>query len=172
MTVTLELPAYVYRHANGSIVPGVTGTLRAAGILDFSMIPQDVLQAAAHRGTAVHQAMHYFAKGTLDTSSLDPMIAGYVAAGIRFHEESDLTVAHAEQVCYNPTYHYAGMYDLDCVIAGELWLIDYKSGIVLDGHRAQLAAYTNCLAAPAALSESLCPTQSRWYLLGSPVSAP
>lgn len=146
--VTLELPAHVYRHENGSIVPGVTNTLRAAGILDFSMIPQDVLQKAAHRGTAVHQAMHYYALGTLDSSTIDPELAGYVAAGIRFHEESDLTVAHAEQIVYHPVHHYAGMFDLDCVIQDELWLIDYKTGIVLDGHRAQLAAYLNCRPKP------------------------
>ena len=49
---------------------------------------------------------------------------------------------------YNPTYRYAGMYDLDCVINDELWLVDYKTGIVLPGHAAQLAAYLACRPGP------------------------
>jgi hypothetical protein len=145
--LTLELPAHVYR-LDGEVIPGVTSTLRAAGIIDYSMIPQEILQAAAHRGTAVHQAMHLYAKATLDTESLDPAIAGYVAAGIRFHEESQLVIAHAEQMVFDEHYRYAGMFDLDCVIAGELWLCDYKTGLVLPGHAAQLAAYLNCRPKP------------------------
>jgi hypothetical protein len=144
---TLELPAHIYR-LDGEVIPGVTATLRAAGVIDYSMIPQEVLQAAAHRGTAVHQAMHLYAKGTLDPESIDPAIAGYVAAGIRFHEESRLTIAHAEQMVFHEQYRYAGMFDLDCVIEDELLLCDYKTGIVLDGHRAQLAAYLNCRPKP------------------------
>lgn len=145
--LTLEQPAHIYR-VDGREVPGVTTTLRNAGILDYSMIPQDVLERAGRRGSAVHQAMHFYAKGTLDTSSLTAEVAGYVAAGIRFHEESGLVPANAEKIVYNSQHDYAGMFDLDCVIQDELWLIDYKTGLVLDGHRAQLAAYANCRPKP------------------------
>jgi hypothetical protein len=146
-TLTLEQPAHIYR-VDGREVRGVTSVLRNAGVLDYSMIPHDVLERAGRRGTAVHKAMHAYALGTLDTAALDAGIAGYVVAGIRFHEESGLVPANAERIVYHEQYDYAGMYDLDCVIQDELWLVDYKTGLVLDGHRAQLAAYVNCRPKP------------------------
>jgi hypothetical protein len=147
MTLTLEQPSHIYR-VDGREVPGVTNTLRKAGILDYSMIPQDVLLKAGLRGTAVHKAMQDYALDRLDTATLTEETAGYVAAGIRFHEESGLVAGNVEKIIYNRQYDYAGMFDLDCVIQDELWLIDYKTGIVLDGHRAQLAAYANCRPKP------------------------
>jgi hypothetical protein len=146
-TVTLELPSHIY-WKDGRQVPGVTNTLKNAGVIDYSMIPQDVLERASIRGTAVHKALHLYAEDRLDTSAIAPDYLGYVMAGIRFHEESEIAIAHAEQIVYNETHHYAGTFDLDGVIQDELWLIDYKTGKVLDGHRAQLAAYAACRPSP------------------------
>ena len=142
-----EASTHTYR-LDGKVIPGVTSVLKSIGLIDYSFIPQDVLQSAARRGKLVHQALQYYAEGKLDERSLDPAIAGYVVAGIRFHEESRLTVANIEQRVCDPVRRYAGTFDLDCVIAGELWLIDYKTGIILPGHRYQLAGYLNCRRMP------------------------
>jgi hypothetical protein len=123
-----------------------------------------VLQAAAWRGTLVHRALHWWAEGTLDTETLDPTIAGYVAAGIRFHEESRLVVANVEQIVYDPVHGYAGTFDLDGLIGDELWLIDYKTGLILPGHALQLAAYLNCRRGPEAVSLCRREAQSGWDL--------
>ena len=145
--VHLDAATHTY-YADGQEVPGVTNTLKEARIVDYSMIPQDVLQAAALRGTLVHRALHWWVLGTLDMSSVDPAIAGYVAAGIRFHEESRFVTANAEQLVYDPVHHYCGTFDLDGTIGDELWLFDYKTGIILPGHGLQLAAYLNCRRSP------------------------
>ena len=42
---------HVYR-LDGMVIPSVTSILREAGVIDYTMIPQAVLQAAARRGTA------------------------------------------------------------------------------------------------------------------------
>jgi hypothetical protein len=145
--VHLDGATHTY-YVDGQVVPGVTNTLKAAKIVDYSMISQDVLQAAAWRGTLVHRALHWWALGTLDMDSLDPVIAGYVAAGIRFHEESRFEIANVEQMVYEPTYGYAGTFDLDGLIGNDLWLVDYKTGLILPGHALQLAAYLNCRRSP------------------------
>jgi hypothetical protein len=145
--VHLDAATHTY-YADGQVVPGVTNTLKEAKIVDYSTIPQDVLQAAAWRGTLVHRALHWWALGTLDMDSLDPAIAGYVAAGIRFHEESRFEIANVEQMVYESTYGYAGTFDLDGLIGNDLWLIDYKTGLILPGHGLQLAAYLNCRCSP------------------------
>ena len=75
-------------------------------------------------------------------------IAGYVAAGIRFHEESRFEIANVEQMVYESTYGYAGTFDLDGLIGNDLWLVDYKTGLILPGHALQLAAYLNCRRSP------------------------
>jgi hypothetical protein len=77
-----------------------------------------------------------------------PDLAGYVTAGIRAHEESGFIVANVEQRVYDPVYGYAGTFDLDGVIGNDLWLWDYKTGIILPGHGLQLAAYLNRRPSP------------------------
>jgi hypothetical protein len=146
--VHLDAATHTYFDAAGNEIPGVTNTLKGARIVDYSMIPQEVLQAAAWRGTLVHRALHWWVLGTLDTETLDPVIAGYVAAGIRFLEESRFLVANVEQMIYDPIHGYAGTFDLDGLIGDELWLVDYKTGLILPGHALQLAAYLNCRRSP------------------------
>lgn len=135
---------------DNQVIPGVTATLKAAGIVDYSMIPQTVLERAWRRGALAHEAMYYYALDTLDLASLDPQIEPYVMAGIRFHEESRLVAARVEERAFNDEYRYAGTPDLEAVIGGDPWLIDYKTGLVLPGHRHQLAAYLNldCFKSP------------------------
>lgn len=145
--VYLDETTHTY-YVGDQIVPGVTNTLKEAKIVDYSMIPQDVLRAASWRGTVVHRALHWWALGTLDMASIDPAIAGYVTAGIRFHEESRFEIANVEQIVYDEVHGYAGMFDLDGLIGDELWLVDYKTGIIMPGHGLQLAAYLNCRRSP------------------------
>lgn len=142
-----EAITHTYR-LDGQIIPGVTTVLKDAKLIDYSFIPQDVLQAAARRGTRVHQALHYYALETLDLASVDRIDIGYVEAGIRFHEESGFILANAEQRVFDPVRRYAGTFDLEGLIGKDLWLLDYKTGIILPGHRLQLAAYLNTRLGP------------------------
>lgn len=142
-----EASTHTYR-LDGEIIPGVTTVLKETKLIDFSFIPQDILQTAARRGTRVHSALHYYALETLDMSSVDPIDAGYVVAGIRFHEESRLVIANVEQRVFDPVRRYAGTFDLEAVIGNDLWMLDYKTGVILPGHRLQLAAYLNTRLGP------------------------
>ncbi len=62
--LAFEPVGHIYR-LNGEIIPSVTTVLKGVRLIDYSFIPQDVLQAAAKRGQLVHQALQYYAQGTL-----------------------------------------------------------------------------------------------------------
>jgi hypothetical protein len=65
-----DAATHTYR-LDGELVPSVTTVLKSVGLVEYSHIPQDVLQAAAHRGTAVHYALELLDRGELDYESLD-----------------------------------------------------------------------------------------------------
>lgn len=136
---------------SGRVLPSVTQILKAAGLIDYSMIPQDVLRAAAWRGTAVHQALQFMDDGELDESSVPPELAGYIEAARRFYAESGFEVAHNEFRDYHRTYLYAGTMDRTGTFPdGSLAIVDWKTGLVMPGHGLQLVAYANLLSRPRA----------------------
>lgn len=141
----LEFDAATHTYtAGGEVLISVTQALKSAGVIDYSMIPQDVLQAAARRGTMAHQAIHYYLDGELDESTVQPEILGYVNAAKRFIDESQFTPMRVECRDYHRTHRYAGTFDLDGTLAsGDLATVDWKTGMIMPGHAIQLAAYNN-----------------------------
>jgi hypothetical protein len=147
MSLTFESATHTYRW-NGVIVPSVTQCLKTAGVIDYSMIPQDILQRAAIRGTAVHRACELFDLDTLDESTLDAEIGAYLEGYKAFLRDTGFQPARVERRIYHPEHQYAGTLDRTGSINGQFAVVDIKTGIMLDGHRAQLAAYTMALPMP------------------------
>lgn len=139
-------------------LPSVTRCLEDAGIIDWSMVPPAVLERARDRGTAVHQALHYFDDGELDQDSLDPALHPYVMAYAQFKNQAQFEPLLVEHMVWSPVYRYAGRMDRVGIMGPALgsakelppgdWLIDFKSGVVLPGHKIQLAAYAMLLPEP------------------------
>lgn len=72
----------------GQPYQSVTGILAAAGIKpDFSHVPKARMQHAIARGNAVHHGTHLIDLDTLDASTVDPQIDGYLDAYRRFRRE-------------------------------------------------------------------------------------
>lgn len=149
MAARLDFDAisHTYR-LDGKVVPGVTSVLKSAGLIDYSMIPQDVLQAAAWRGTAVHLALELLDYGKLDRSSVDATLEGYVVAYERFCLESGFVPGHIEHRVFHPIHRYAGTLDRTGMLGGSLTVLDFKTGLVVPAHGLQLAGYANCLVMP------------------------
>jgi hypothetical protein len=135
-------------HLGDVELPSVTTVLKAAGLIDYSMIPAAALEAAAARGTAVHRTLEFFDREELDEGSVPPELAGYLAAYKKFLAESGYVVGHIEHRMWHPLYRYAGTLDRTGLIGEDLVILDFKSGMVLPGHALQLAAYANCLPEP------------------------
>ncbi len=145
--LSFDASTHTYRWKD-VIVPSVTQSLKVAKVIDYSMIPQDVLQRAAIRGTAVHRACELFDLDTLDESTLDAEIGAYLEGYKAFLRDTGFQPARIEQRIFHSDYLYAGTLDRTGTINGQFVVVDFKTGIMLDGHRAQLAAYTMALPMP------------------------
>jgi hypothetical protein len=83
---------------DGEPLPSVTQILQASGIIDFSKIPQPILLAARDRGTAVHQAAHYYNEQDLDVEAFErdfPEYWPYLSAWITFRREAGFALAES-----------------------------------------------------------------------------
>jgi len=78
------------------IKPRVTGIMQAEGLIDFSMVRQDIMERAQVFGTAVHKAAELWDLGTLDINNLDPAIVPYLEGWKNFLKDYGLTFTPEE----------------------------------------------------------------------------
>jgi hypothetical protein len=147
LTFNEELHEY---RINGVVVPSVTSI---TGMLDsFAGIPPEVLERKTAIGKATHKAAEIINQGlTLDQESIDPAIAGYVNAYLKFLAEVPCEVLMTERQVGSERHGYAGTIDLLLRMknrkagfweAGELWLPDLKTVAQLrPSTRLQTAGY-------------------------------
>ena len=111
---------------------------------DFSAIPAHVLQAAAERGTLVHDICERYVLGKLFMPSLIPAhVLGYFNSFKIWFDQYVDRVFFVEQTFEDPVYGFRGRIDLGCSIRGEgVFVVDYKTPILEgSGWCGQLAAY-------------------------------
>jgi len=150
--LTFDPVPHIYR-LDGIEIPGVTGSLQECGLIDWSMVPRAILDAAAERGTRVHEACHYLDDGDLDRATLDPQYAGYVEAWERFQRDWGWQNMLVEHMAFHPALRYAGRMDrvgtLPNKIGGhDLVILDFKTGDWVKAYRYQMAAYNALLPEP------------------------
>lgn len=131
---------------DGVVVPSVTGILKAAGLVDFSHIPPNILGAALERGTTVHKAIHFSNENDLDVGGFMgefPGYAGYLQAWLTFRETKRFRPIVCERRIASRVQQVAGTLDVLGVMDGHAALIDYKTAITIDSvcPDLQLAAY-------------------------------
>lgn len=139
---------FLYRESDhtywldGRRLYGVTEVLKAAGLL-----PPFGDEWAAERGSAVHLACKYLARGELDWDSVDQRIEPYVRAYERFLKDTRFEAWKVEEALYHADDAdqlpwYAGTFD-----AYGNWpdvgvsVIDLKTGGKAKYHAPQLSAY-------------------------------
>ena len=124
----LELAFEEHRHIyrlNGLIIPSVTTIMNPLSDDFYRTISPAVLDHAAKRGTAIHNAIeNYTAFGIQDIA---PQYAGYFSAFLKWWEYRKPKPLAMEHRIYHKILRYAGTADLICLIDGELTLVDYKS---------------------------------------------
>ena len=138
---TFDPATHTYRLGD-EVLMSVTQALKLAGVIDYSMIPQDVLMKAAHRGTYVHTMIHYWLDGELDLDKVPGGLMGYLDAARRFIDDTNFEPHRVECREYHPLHRYAGTWDLN----GLIWkkdpaTVDWKTGLLMPGHAFQLAGY-------------------------------
>lgn len=147
--LTFDAASHTYAW-DGTPVVSVTQVLQRAGLIDFTGVPEPVLERARLRGTRVHQAAHYLTEGTLDWVTVDEIDRPYVEAAARFLADAQFTPLGQERRVYHPRHQYAGTVDLFGTWQGRYAVADYKTtagepaSVCAD---LQLAAYAEALRA-------------------------
>lgn len=94
---------------DGQPIPSVTTLL--GKLHSFAGVPEDVLEAARQRGTAVHRACHFLDEDDLDESQLTEQVAGYLSGWKRFKAESGCVIHECETMAAHPVHRFAGTWD-------------------------------------------------------------
>ena len=142
--LTFDPERHIYR-LDGVILPSVTQIMRPLSDEKYKDIDQDVLEAAAQRGTAVHSACEFF--GLHGAEEIEPEYQMYFDAFLAWNREHDVKYIKTEQAIWHKQLLYAGTLDLIASVDGVLTLVDYKTTYKINDMltSVQLEAYLRAL---------------------------
>lgn len=132
---------------NGSdrIVPSVSSVL--APLVDYSGVPPEKLEWAQERGKAVHKATELYDLGTLDHTSIHPLIQRFLGSWLQFRRDTGFEPLFIEAFVRSKL-GYAGRLDrIGYLPIGPRWpechlVLDIKTGAELPiSLGPQVAAY-------------------------------
>jgi hypothetical protein len=121
------------------LVPSVTQVIERAGLIEDTtwFTPE-----SRERGRAVHKMLMYSEREGLDESSVDPRLAGYLAAYRKFVSETDLGPCDLlETPLADPVRGFAGTPDAVRAFRGVGTLFDIKTGTPGPWWAIQTSAY-------------------------------
>lgn len=118
--------AHTYTLA-GRVIPSVTQVLKQ--VVDFSMVPPDILERKCAIGSALHMAIALDHADDLDYDSLDASVLPYFEAWRKFVADMGrgLVVHAAEMPIASATYQYGVTPDIWGSVNGERAVIELKS---------------------------------------------
>lgn len=122
----------------------VSEILKSVGIVDYSGVPQEILDRAAQFGTAVHKACELDDLGTLDENTVHEAVVPYLNAWKVFKEEKLVLVPFykIEQRIECEKFGFCGTPDRISFIENTPCVIDIKStASIMPSTAIQLAAY-------------------------------
>jgi hypothetical protein len=132
-TLDFEPVAHAYTLA-GTRVRSVTNILGKVQLTpyqhaEFERLP--ALEAARHRGTVVHQAIHFFNEHDLDVAGFDdafPEFAGYLHSWMRLMATGRLHTFACEYRVASFSPRFAGTFDWLGLFDGQAALLDFATG--------------------------------------------
>ncbi len=122
---------------DGAVLPSPSTVFQDLGLVDRRWFKKE----HRDRGRAVHAGLHYALNGTLDWSSLDPALHGYVRSGLMLMDRLKPKIIRYETPLCHQVHKFAGTSDIQCELNGYGWLLDWKSGKAPKVARYQTAAY-------------------------------
>lgn len=126
--MSLEFDAATHTYTlNGRRIPSVTQIL--AQVVDYSMVPADILDRKCAIGSALHQAIAYDHDGALDEDSIDAAVLPYFDAWRKFvFDMGGALVVHAAEKPFASTlYQYGTTPDIWGTVGGHFAVIELKS---------------------------------------------
>jgi hypothetical protein len=135
---------------DGREIRSVTQILNDVGLVDYSHIPESVLDHKAEIGTAAHAAAHYFDEGDLDWNTVDSEVIPYLSAWTKFREEAEFSPRLIEQrgIATLRGMRYGYTLDREGTLNGKDTLLEIKctAGVEISWGP-QMAAYELALRA-------------------------
>lgn len=111
---------------DGEEVPSVTTILQPLTMRGYSSISPSVLEYAANRGRAVHEALEAYDLGA--EPEVYPEIEGYIRAYLDWEQIYRPTWTGVEQIVYSENYGYIGTLDrVGSLNNRELAVVDIKT---------------------------------------------
>ena len=138
--LTFDDLTHTYR-LNGIIIPSVTTLMKPLSDRTYEDVDPVVLQNAAKRGTAVHEACENYALYGIEDCPSE--YYGYFEAFKSWWDKEKPIVLAPECQVYHKMLGYAGTTDLLCEIRGSVTIVDYKTtakmepmlvGVQLEGY--------------------------------------
>jgi len=122
--LTFEERWHVYR-LNGLEIPSVTTLMKPLSDGIYGFIDREVLNRAAARGTAVHNAIENYVKFGIE--DISPEHAGYFNGFLKWYTEHGVTPYGSEVRLYHKAFLYAGTADMMAGVDGLDTLVDFKT---------------------------------------------
>lgn len=150
MSLTFDKETHVYEW-EGRVVPSVTQAIRAAGCMGYVAGGSEWHM---NRGTVFHKVAELWDLGELEHDSVDPAVAGHLAAYQEFRETvgDDLEILGIEDARYDEVLGYAGTTDRYVKWRGRPGVLDLKTGHAAAWHGLQTAGYARFYTAPVRLA--------------------
>lgn len=159
MMEALELPELTFderRHIyklNGVALPSVTTVMKPLSGDVYGSIDKAVLDRAAKRGTAVHNAIENFVKFGIE--DIPPEHEGYFNGFLRWYEDHKVVPYGTEIKLYHKGLLYAGTADMLAEVDGVDTLIDFKTSASVQSMLCgvQLEAYSRAYCSHLGVAE-------------------
>ena len=144
--LTFDAEKHIYR-LDDNIIPSVTQIMQPLNQRAYDGIDQAIMDNAAARGTAVHEAAEFYARYRAEECPEE--YAGYFKAFKDWFSSYRVNVVKTEQAYYHPHLLYAGTIDLIAEVDGKLMIVDYKTTHTIKDMltRVQLEAYARMISA-------------------------
>lgn len=131
---------------NGEPIPSVTTLMKPLSDSFYKGIPEKVLDRAADKGSAVHNAIENWLK--FEIIDIPDEHKGYFDAFMDWWNVRKPVLIGSELRLFHKLMRYGGTGDLACIIDGKRNVVDYKTTYTLSEMmlRVQLEGYGQALA--------------------------
>lgn len=126
--LTFDEASHIYQ-LDGLVIPSVTTIMKPLSDAHYGGIDRAVLDKAAERGTAVHQAIENYTQ--FDIVDIAHELEGYFEAFRAWGKDFDVKPFASETKTYHKLLRYAGTADMGCEERGVNTLVDFKCTSVI-----------------------------------------
>lgn len=122
--LTFEEEGHIYR-LDGKEIPSVTTIMKPLSSVLYRGVDEELLNRAAQRGTAVHNAIENYIKFGIE--DIADEYRGYFEAFLKWYREKDVQPIATESIVYHKTLRYAGTADMPAIVDGRIICVDFKT---------------------------------------------